>query len=143
MAGKDERLADDQFVESVFSKPFKDNVSQIGTSVAEYIDNKVQPSFKNKEEKDIPRYMRGVKKIEVAIGNLIQQEFKNFCDDQLQGSMRQSNAGSRINKSGAFDAKTPKIEDFVATQISSNHPSNVSNYCSSKTYDGLTELHAI
>jgi hypothetical protein len=32
--------------------------------------------------------MRGVKKIEVAIGNLIQQEFKNFCDDQLQGSMR-------------------------------------------------------
>jgi hypothetical protein len=27
MAGKDERLADDQFVESVFSKPFKDNVS--------------------------------------------------------------------------------------------------------------------
>jgi len=85
--------------------------------------------------------MRGVKKIEVAMGNLIQHEFKSFYDCQFVRETSDGNIGRRLKN--FHEVRTPKIEDFVGTQISSNHPKNVTNYCSSKTYDGLTELHAI
>ena len=63
--------------------------------------------------------MHGVKKIEVAMGNLIQHEFKSFFDSQFVRDTSSSNI--RRRKKNLYDVQTPKIEDFVATQISSNH----------------------
>lgn len=143
MASKAERLADDQFVESITKIPLMDNASLVGASVAEYIDTKVEPVFKNTDAKDLPRYQRGVKKIEVAMGSLIQQEFTNFRDEKKARETAEVNIGRQLPRTGPFDVQCPKTADFIASQVSRNHPQNVASYCSSKTYEGLTELIAL
>jgi hypothetical protein len=103
MASKAERLADDQFVESFAKVSLLEDASLVGASVADYIEAKVDPVFKNADAKDLPRYLRGVKKIEVAVDNLIKQEFTNFREDKQARETAEANIGRQLPRTGPFD----------------------------------------